>query len=94
MKQLTPFMVDYMPDGKVTAGVIKLMNSQVGAKTAQELATEWASTVAAIAYMLRHTNTREKVIELTKLLAEDACDQYEHRQREIAKLAGVTDTPQ
>lgn len=87
MKDLVPQYVDYTPDPKMTNGYIKALNAQVGVRSAQDLATEWASSMAAIAFMLRRTNSRERVVALMSTVAEDACAQFEAHERRVKELA-------
>lgn len=84
MDNLSPVYVDYTPDPKRTNGYIKHLQHRIGIETAQELATDWASYTAAISFVLRRINSRERVHDLMSAIVDDACNQYEAHQKAVS----------
>lgn len=91
MTKAIPHYVDYTPDPAMTRDLIVRLNARTKTDTAQQLAKEWASYIAAVCYVLRHTNTSERVKFLVEALADDACRQYEAREAELKKRANGAD---
>lgn len=79
---LPPGIADYTPHGPRVVELLKEIDTTLkNGATMQDVATEFGSAIAAMAYIMRGAMSKQQVGGLVHNLAMDGCYQYEMREQ-------------
>lgn len=91
-------LVDFIPSGKMTNELIGKLNAACNTMSAQDFATNLASHIAAIAFILHGNNSHDVVKEIFAGVVDDAGIKFEQRRKAFEQAgkeidAGPTGKP-
>lgn len=77
--------VDFIPNAQLTNEIIKGLNKSVPTMSGQAFATNLASQIAAIAFVLHSNNPHEMVKDIFNGIIDDAGHKFEARRKAFAQ---------